>query len=116
MSRVAQRAVVTAVLTLLPHLVFAQAGEIAGVVKDATGATRCVICHNLFAANIAAEAGRKQGTPYLYMTHGYPKIVLMVRRSIRVRVRSINGWKTWSIRPPRVKTRFRLYSSWYVGY
>jgi hypothetical protein len=27
-------------------------------------------CHNLFAANIAEEAGRKQGTPYLYMTHG----------------------------------------------
>ena len=27
-------------------------------------------CHNLFASNIAAEAGRKQGTPYLYTTHG----------------------------------------------
>ena len=26
-------------------------------------------CHNLFASNIAEEAGRKQGTPYLYMTH-----------------------------------------------
>jgi hypothetical protein len=26
-------------------------------------------CHNLFASNIAAEAGLKQGTPYLYMTH-----------------------------------------------